>query len=255
MRSGGGGRGAKNMSPIDRSAHLNRWRHRSLIEKAVLAIGLLVLTVTLPPFPASGVAAVVMIAATLGGAGVPVRLWLASMAAPTAFLVMGAAPLLVQVDARGLALAPGGLALAARLSLRAAAGLTCLLFLALTTPASDLIAALRRAGVPAEVAEIALLIYRFLFVLGDAAAAMNAAQAARLGHGDRRRQLVSLGSLIANLLPRALDRARRLDIGLAARGWDGELRVLETRAAVSPVGLTLALGANLLVGAVEVWTW
>ena len=232
------------MSPVDRVAHLNHWRHRSLPEKAVLALGMLLLAIVLPPFPASLVVAAVMVIAALAGARVPVRVWLACAAGPMGFLLVGAVSLMAQVDGGGISPAPGGVTAAAGLVARSMAGVTCLLFLALTTPATDLIAGLRRLGLPAEIAEVALLMYRFLFLLGDTAMAMNAAQAARLGHVGARRRLRSLGLLIANLLPRALDRARRLEVGLAARGWDGEMRVLSCPAKVSVSGLTLVLLAE-----------
>jgi len=159
--------------------------------------------------------------------------------------------LLVQVDVNGIGLAPGGTLLAAQLIARSMAGVTCLLFLALTTPVTDLMGGLRRLGLSAEVTEIALLMYRFTFLLADTAQAMDAAQAARLGHDGARRRLRSLGMLVANLLPRALDRARRMEIGLAARGWHGEMRVLSPRMAVSWPGLawTLALeGGTVALG-------
>ena len=229
------------MSPVDRVAHLNRWRHRSLTEKATLALGMLLLALMLPPGPGAPTIAVVMTVATLAGARVPPKVWLACMAAPLGFLLVGAFSLAVQVDAHGFALAPGGLAAAARLVMRSLAALTCLLFLALTTPATDLIAGLRRLGLPAEIAELALLIYRFLFLLGDTAMAMDAAQAARLGDIGFTRRLRSLGVLIANLLPRALDRARRLEVGLTARGWNGDLRVLSKRGTLSMPALGLVM--------------
>jgi len=237
------------MSPVDRSAHLNRWRHRALAEKAVLALGMLLLAVALPPVPAAPLVATVMVLATLVGARVPARVWLACLAAPLGFLLVGAVTLVVRLDASGLSLTPGGLPAAAGLAARSLAALTCLLFLALTTPATDLIAGLRRLGLPAEIAELALLTYRFLFLLGDTALAMDAAQAARLGHVGARRRLRSLGVLIANLLPRALDRARRLEIGLAARGWDGEMRVLSRRQAISPPALALVLALEAATAA------
>lgn len=229
------------MSPVDRVAHLNRWRHRPLAEKATLALGMLLLAVILPPYPAAGVVAAVMTVAALAGARVPAGVWLACAAGPAGFLLVGAVSLLVRVDAGGLGLAPGGGVAAAGLVARSMAGVTCLLFLALTTPATDLIAGLRRLGVPAEITEVALLMYRFLFLLGDTAMAMDAAQAARLGHVGARRRLRSLGVLIANLLPRALDRARRLEVGLAARGWDGEMRVLSNPARLSAPGLAVVV--------------
>jgi cobalt/nickel transport system permease protein len=229
------------MSPVDRVAHLNRWRFRSLTEKAVLALGMLLLDITLPPFPVAIVVAAAMTLATLAGARAPVKVWLACAAGPTGFLLAGTLSLLLQIDASGLSLAPNGLRAAAELAARSEAGLTCLLFLALTTPTSDLMAGLRRLGLPAEITEVALLTYRFLFLLADTAQAMNTAQAARLGHVGLRRRLSSLGILIANLLPRALDRARRLEIGLSARGWHGEMRVLSRHDALSPSGLAAIL--------------
>ncbi len=241
------------MSPIDRAAHLNRWRSRSLTEKSVLALGMMVLALVLPPFPVAPVIAVIMTAATLLGARVSARLWLAYAAAPAGFLLAGAASLALQVDAGGIGLAPDGIMAAARLMARSLAGLACLLFLALTTPATDLLSAARRMGLPAEIAEVALLMYRFLFLLAETAMAMDAAQAARLGHDGARRRMLSLGVLIANLLPRSLDHARRLEVGLAARGWDGEMRVLSRHAAVSWRALILVLVVEAAVAGLGLW--
>ncbi len=161
--------------------------------------------------------------------------------------------LTVQIDGAGLSLAPDGFANAAGLIARSTAGLTCLLFLALTTPVTDLLAGLRRLGLPVEVAEVALLTYRFLFLLADTAMAMDAAQAARLGHDGFHRRLRSLGVLAANLLPRAMDRARRLEIGLAARGWEGEMRVLPSQAKLSAFGLTAVLAVEAATAAIGVF--
>ncbi len=241
------------MSPVDRAAHLNRWRHRSLTEKATLALGMLLLAIALPPGPGAPMVAVVMTSAALGGARVPPKVWLACVAAPLGFLLVGAFSLAVQVNASGFKLAPGGLTAAARLAARSFAALTCLLFLALTTPATDLIAGLRRLGLPAEIAEIALLMYRFLFLLGDTAMAMDSAQAARLGHFGAKRRLRSLGLLIANLLPRALGRARRLEVGLAARGWNGEMRVLSKRIKTSMPSLGLVLLVEAAIAATGIY--
>jgi cobalt/nickel transport system permease protein len=241
------------MSPVDRAAHLNRWRHRSLTEKAGLALGMMLLALALPPGPGAPMVAAIMAAAALAGARVPPKVWLACAGAPLGFLLAGAFSLAVQLDTQGLSLAPGGPQAAAQLVLRSFAALTCLLFLALTTPATDLIAGLRRVGLPAEIAELALLMYRFLFLLGETALAMDSAQAARLGHEGAKRRLRALGLLIANLLPRALDRARRLEIGLSARGWDGDLRVLSKRATVSVPALGLVFLALAATAATGLW--
>ncbi|MCW2272945.1 cobalt ECF transporter T component CbiQ [Rhodoblastus acidophilus] len=217
------------MSPIDREAHLNRWRQKPLVEKLLLALGMMLLALALKPWPAAALITAVMTGATLIGARVSPRVWLACATAPLGFLTVGVVSLVLRIELNGVSLAPGGIEAAGSLAARSAAGVTCLLFLALTTPTCDLLAGARRVGVPAEIIEVALLMYRFLFILADEVSAMDAAQAARLGHASKGRRLRSLGLVAANLLPRALDRARRMEIGLAARGWRGEMRVLSDR--------------------------
>ena len=214
------------VAPIDTSAHTNRWRKKSLAEKALLALGMLVVAVVVTSWKADLAVAATMIVATLFGARVSFSLWWKTMTAPFGFLVIGVARVVFQIQDWHVGLAPHGLDLAIRLAAHAFAGVTCLLFLALTTPAADLTAGLRRVGVPAEIVEMMLLIYRFVFQLADTAQTMHAAQAARLGYSSYRRHMHSLGILIAALMPRALARAEALEVGLAARGWHGDLKVL-----------------------------
>lgn len=226
------------MSTIDRIAHTNRWRGRSLLEKSLLAFGLLAVTLAFPPWPTAAAVFVVASAAAIGGAGVPARVWAKALAAPLGFVLTGAATLLVTVGGDGLGLAPNGPVEAGALVLRAGAGAAAMMLLATTTPATDLVAGLARLRVPSEIVETALLVYRFLFILADTLVAMQAAQEARLGHVGWRRRIRSSGLIAAQLLPRALDRARRMEVGLAARGWSGgPLAVLTPRRPASPVGL------------------
>jgi cobalt/nickel transport system permease protein len=225
------------MSHIDTSAHLNRWRKKSLTEKALLAFGMLLIAVIVPSWQSALLVAAIMTAATLYGARVRFGLWWQTMTAPFGFLFVSVLTLMFQVQFWSISVAPHGPELAARVGVRALAGLTCLLFLALTTPAADLIGGLRRIGVPAEITEMTLLMYRFVFLLTETVSDMNAAQAARLGHTTYRRHMNSLSLLIANLMPRSLSRARALETGLAARGWHGELRVLSPVRPASAAGL------------------
>ncbi len=242
------------MSQIDTSANLNRWRRKSLAEKSLLAFGMLLIAVVVPSWKSALLVAVLMIGTTLLLARVNVSVWWKAMTAPLGFLVLGAGTLAFQVQGWHVSLAPHGLELAGRLAARALGGFTCLLFLALTTPATDLMKGLRSIGIPAEIAEMALLMYRFVFLLTDTAQAMNSAQAARLGHVTYRRHLTSLSLLIANLMPRALARARALEVGLAARGWRGELRVLSPAQAPSLAGLASIVALESLVLAIGVLT-
>ncbi|HEU4619938.1 MAG TPA: cobalt ECF transporter T component CbiQ [Gammaproteobacteria bacterium] len=242
------------MSHIDTSANLNRWRKKSLAEKSLLSFGMLAIAVSVPSWQATLLIAAIMTAATLLGARVVPSVWWKAFTAPLGFLLIGVLTIAFQVHHWRISLAPGGIELAARLAARAFAGITCLLFIALTTPAADLIAGLRRIGIPAEIAEMTLLMYTFLFLLTDTAETMNAAQIARLGHATYGRHMKALSLLIANLMPRALSRARALEVGLAARGWRGELAVLSAVSPASPKVIAGVLGLELLVLAIGLAT-
>jgi cobalt/nickel transport system permease protein len=240
------------MISSDRLAHTSRWRTRSLTEKALLALGLLALALALPPWPGGALVLAAAIGAALAAGTPPVALARLSLG-PLAFILTGAATMVVQVDANGLGLSAAGAQQAALLVLRALAAVASLLLLTVTTPASDLVQGLRRLGLPAEVAEVALTTYRLLFVLLDTASAIHASQEARLGTTGWRRRIRSTGLLAGALLPRALDRAHRLELGLAARGFDGSLRTLAPHRPVSR--RALAVIALLLVALGGAGSW
>lgn len=240
------------MISSDRLAHTSRWRKRSLAEKALLSLGLLTLALALPPWPGAVLVLAVAVTAALA-AGTPPGGLLRLFLGPLAFILTGAATLLIQGGADGLHFSPDGAQQALLLVLRALAAVSAMLLLTVTTPASDLVQGLRRLGLPPEVAEVALTTYRLLFVLLDTAAAIHASQASRLGTFGWRRRIHSTGLLAGVLLPRALDRARRLELGLAARGFDGSLRTLSPTRPADHRVLAATLLLLIALGGAGIW--
>lgn len=160
---------------------------------------------------------------------------MAGLPVPLGFCVTGAVTLLVQVGGPGgfVSLAADGPVRAGELLLRTSAASLGVLLFAFTTPMSDLLPRLVRAGVPAPVVDVALVTYRMSFLLLDSMRRIREAQAARLGHTGRAAEWRSLAGLGATAFVRAFDRATRLQAGLAGRGYDGTLRVLVPEARVS----------------------
>ena len=235
------------MLAIDRHAWTNRWRFIHPGEKALFVAGLLAADFALP---AATVAPQVLSAAylaTVVGARVSGRAFWGVMAVPAGFLLAGIPALALSVNLDGvgplLSLSPEGLAMAAAVSLRSLAAMACLAFLILTTPLPDILRLARRLGLPAALVELAYLMHRLVFVVLERAAAARQAQAARLGYRTFGTSIRSLGLLAGGLFLRSLDRGRRLDLGLAARGYQGELRVLGSEPALSVKRLALAAGA------------
>ncbi|MEU1281368.1 cobalt ECF transporter T component CbiQ [Streptomyces sp. NPDC005805] len=223
------------MLPIDAAAHSSRWRRRHPCEKAVLGLGLTVAAVCLPPWPGAVLVAAATLAVLLGPAGVGGRQLWRAFRIPLGFCVTGAIPLLFAVGGPDgpVSLAPGGPLHAGQLLLRTSAASLGVLLFAFTTPVSDVLPRLVRAGVPPAVVDVALVMYRITFLLLDSVSRVRQAQAARLGHTGRAATWRSLAGLGATAFVRAFDRASRLQSGLAGRGYDGTLRVLVPQARVS----------------------
>ncbi|NJP50355.1 cobalt ECF transporter T component CbiQ [Streptomyces sp. SBST2-5] len=241
------------MLPIDAAAHGSRWRRRHPLDKAVLGLGLTVLAISLPPWPGAALVTATALAVLLGPAGVPARRLWRAYRVPLGFCVTGALTLLVQVGGPGglLALADDGPLRAGELLLRTSAASLGVLLFAFTTPMSDLLPRLVRAGVPAPLVDVALVTYRMSFLLLDSVRRISTAQAARLGHTTRAATWRSLGGLGATAFVRSFDRAARLQAGLAGRGYDGTLRVLVPEARVSVRFTTASLA---LLGALTALT-
>ncbi len=225
------------MHLIDRVAHTNRWSKRHPGDKLLLGGGLLSLGVVLPPVPGAILVLIAAVTATVAGARIPAGDYLRVLMLPAAFLISGAAVLAISVRFDGggpaVAFSPQGAMTALDVTLRALAATASLLLIILTTPVSEFLGLLRKIRVPAAIVDVTLLVYRFTMVTAEVADHARISQASRMGYTGFRHSLRSAGLLAASLLPRVLDKASRMETGLAARAYDGDLRVLSPLVAPS----------------------
>lgn len=237
------------MHPIDLCAHNNRWSYQHPLQKLLLSGGTLLLCLLLPPLAAGPLILVGMVALALWGARVPARIYLGFLGAAMAFALFGAVPLAISIrwSSTGLAweFSRPGAETAVHVLLRAWAAVSCLLFLATTTPLSTLVAEFRRLKIPGEIIELMLVIYRMLWLLSDVLQKVRTAQAARLGYCGLRQSFRSTGLLAAALLGRILNRASRLEVGLAARGYQGNLNVLADERPLSSLAIALTVASQV----------
>jgi cobalt/nickel transport system permease protein len=105
-------------------------------------------------------------------------------------------------------------------------GVTSTLFLALTTPMTEIFYILRSLKVPSVVVDIAMMMYRYIFVLLDEMIRMQNAQETRLGYKDLKTTYKSMGMLASNLFIRTWERGEQLFITMSSRCYDGELKTL-----------------------------
>lgn len=246
--------------PLDDAAWASPWRHRAVGEKLLLSGGLLAVTVSLPAWPGSVLAAATALVVLLGPARVAPGVLARVVAAPLAFIVVGALSVLVSLQwEAGPALAVTDETRRTALNLlgRGTAGTLGVLVIAATTPMVDLLGALRRLRVPEACIDVAALVYRLVLVLFATLFQMGEAQAARLGYRDRRTTLRSSAALGAGLLLRSWDRARRLEEGLAGRGYSGSLPSLDPtrRTSVPFVATSLATVGVIAVTSLVAGGW
>lgn len=184
---------------------------------------LLVLFSSCPAFP---FAVLVLCVTTTLMIGVPLRLiglrLGASMGIAAILFVLqstmvGSTPWWV-VQPFGIVFKEEGVRTGLLLATRVLGAVSVLLLLSSVTPAHRIFCALRGMGVPQGWVEIALLIYRYLFVALDLAADLTAAQKTRLGYATPRRGLSSASTVAATLMIRSLDQAVKTHEAMRTRG-------------------------------------
>ena len=106
---------------------------------------------------------------------------------------------------------------------RVMGGMSVMLLLSAVTPAHRIFAALRAMGVSKSWVEIAMLMYRYIFVLLDLTADVAAAQRLRLGYSNIRRSIASTGVVAGVVVLRAVDQAVRTNEAMRVRGYQGEI--------------------------------
>jgi cobalt/nickel transport system permease protein len=120
----------------------------------------------------------------------------------------------------------GGWLSFASILLRFALTVSAALVLVACTGMDRLCAGLERLGLPRVFAVQLLFLYRYLFTVADEGSRMLRGMELRAA-GQTGLRLRVYGSLVGHLLVRSMARAERVYQAMLARGFDGEVRVLE----------------------------
>lgn len=221
-----------------------RWR---------LAALLLLLAVTAAVRGLPAAAAALGVALMLAGLARPPRRWLLARLAAAA-IVLAAFTLPLPL----LAPSEGAWRLAAGFLLKGLALFTLGCVLLVTAPIEAHLKAARALLVPGLLVHLALLTYRYLFVLGDELARLRVALRAR---GFRNRPNAhsyrTVAAAAGTLLVRGHDRAERVAAAMRCRGFDGRFRSLsEARTrAVDVLAFFLILTPAAALAWLDGWVW
>lgn len=249
---------------IDDAAWASPWRRRPVGTKVALSLALVLTALVGPVWPTAPLVALLGIALLLGPAQIRAAALAGVMAAPLLFIVTGALTVAVGLGSPPpgatvlwrwglLSVTRDSLVQATGLLAHGIAGTLALMVLATTTPMVDLVTWARRCRVPDPLLEVASLVYRLCWVLLATVQAMHEAQTARLGDcAPLRRRLQVTGETVGQVMVRSWDHARRLEDGMAGRGYEDALSTL----AVEPEGTkTFTLTVAVLLAALWLLLW
>lgn len=109
------------------------------------------------------------------------------------------------------------------LGTRVLGAVSVVFLLSLVTPAHRIFEALRRFGISRDWLEIAVLTYRYIFVLMDRVADLAAAQRLRLGYTAPGRALASFTTLAGATIIHSFEQAERTHNAMRLRGYRGTM--------------------------------
>ena len=226
---------------IDQYAYINKLRTIHPMEKFSLAMMTLVICLVFNSWLLHFCVITMMTFLVFYGASISASSYIRLMGIPFVFLIFGILGIALSItqevntimlygiiiDKWMIGFTTDGVSQAFAIFMRSYAGVSCLYFLALTTPMVDLIWVLKKIRIPVVITELMTIVYRFIFVLIETAYMIRISQECRLGYTSIKRSYHSIGLLITNLFINSFIRARELFVALSARGYKGELIVLE----------------------------
>jgi cobalt/nickel transport system permease protein len=228
---------------IDTLAYTNRLRWLAPEQKLIFAIALLIIA-AFTHAPIQILITVWMSVWTVVYAGIPAKIYLKLVYVASLFWLTSLPALLINgvdishvnlVQSDSIAgvnfgayyiyISSHGIGQGLTILTRAIASLSCLYFVMLTIPFTELLQTLCHLGIPSLLTDLLLLMYRFIFVLLNTANELWIAQQSRGGYRTFRIGMKSLALLIGQLLKRTLENYHQISLSLASRGFNGEFRV------------------------------
>lgn len=199
----------------------------------------------------------IMLVATVLVAGIPPRFYAKLMLAPAGFGVItfvlmmfffGSEPFFsVHAGDLTLTATKDGFDMALISVGRMLGSVSCLLFLALTTPMADIFAVLKKLKLPDVFIDLSMLIYRYIFILVQEALRMEYAQKMRLGYSDVKGSFRALSLLAGNIFVRSWDNADKMLTAMNSRGYEGIIHVLDDDSPIPRMHLLGLAGFELVL--------
>ncbi len=248
------------MTGIDQIAYCSALRDMHPCEKAALAISSILIVLVLDSFFISGVVFVSMSYMIVGKARIKSKLYLKILAIPLGFILLSCLSIAVNVGYQPVdfvyRLACGPLWISASKSslthtftlfAKSLAAISCLNFLALTTPMVQIMYLCRKIKIPSIAIDLMVLIYSNIFIFLEKANHIYIAQLSRCGYQGFMGHIKSLSLLCANLFIKGLKASNESYDCLVSRCFTGQFRVIDDVYEFKIMNLTAILGFDSIL--------
>lgn len=223
---------------IDKYAYTNKLTDKNPYIKAIFSILFLILSLTIENRIFQISIITIMSITIISTSKMGISEYLKLLSIPLIFMIMSILAIIISISTEKtymltyftvgstyIGISKFGLMNALRILSRSIACLTCVYFLMLTTPFNQLIKVFKKLHIPDNVIEIAMLIYRFIFIFLEEVQEIYKSQEMKLGYMGMRNSYNSLGLLLNMLYKRMMKRYEDMSIALDMKLFDGKFHI------------------------------
>jgi cobalt/nickel transport system permease protein len=136
-----------------------------------------------------------------------------------------------------IGLTAGGINQAVLVFFRVLGGVAALGFLILTTPMNRIFAIFHDLHVPSIITDLAILMYRYIFLFLDVTSTMYNSQKTRLGYHNYMSWMNCLASLAGMVFIRTWEQGEISYKALASRGYNGQLNMIRDGDSITGISI------------------
>ena len=223
---------------IDKYAYTNSLSEKNPYIKTIFSILFLIISLIIenPVYQIAIIATMSIIILSTSKMGISEYLKLLSI--PLIFMIMSILAIIISISTEKIdmltyftigstyiGISKFGLYSALKILARSISCLTCVYFLMLTTPFNQLIQVFKKLHIPDNVIEIAMLIYRFIFIFLEEVHEIYKSQEMKMGYMGMKNSYNSLGLLVNMLYKRMMKRYEDMSISLDMKLFDGKFHI------------------------------
>ncbi|KOC36785.1 cobalt ECF transporter T component CbiQ [Clostridium botulinum] len=233
------------MISIDKLSYISKLRNVNPMEKFMFAVITMFFGIFLNNLIVSILIFFIMSFITLYKGKIPFKSYYKLILMPLFFLVIGTVTIAINLGNNNdfllkfsiftvnIGCTKESLYEAIQVFLKSMSAVTCLYFLALTTPIVEVLLVLKRLKMPKLFIELMGLIYRLIFILLETINIIYISQKGRLGYSSIKLGYKSLGQLITILFVKAYKKSQDMYTALESRCYSGEINVIESEYNIS----------------------